>query len=176
MKLPKPEIPYDSWKIESDNGNCDMTNMSLHLEPEQKDGYIQGTELAKRLKDTGMSASVLDYLMEHPDEIPASWKEKTKDGYTQYIYFWGTIYRNSGDDLYVRCLCFDGGRWGQGYSWLDRDFGGNYPACVSAITSQSEPLSSSALSPLTFEQALAIVKANNCRVIQTRTITKEVEL
>lgn len=176
MKLPKPKIPYDSWKIESDNGNCDMTNMSLHLEPEQKDGYIQGTELAKRLKDTGMSASVLDYLMEHQYEIPASWKEKTKDGYTQYIYFWGTIYRNSDGDLCVRVLYFGGGHWRQDSRWLDRDFGGDDPACVSASTSHSEPLSSSALSSLSFEQALAIVKANNCRVIQTRTITEEVEL
>lgn len=130
----KPTIPYDGWKIESDNENCDMSTMHLHLEPEQIDDSIKGIVLSERLKDTGMSASVLDYLMEHQDEIPESWKEKTKDGYTNFIYFWGTIYRDSGDSLYVRCLYFSEGHWERGHYWLGLGFGGDGPACVSAST------------------------------------------
>lgn len=171
MKLPSPTIPYETWKIESDNKNCDMSTMSLHLEKEQVDGSINGNILAERLKDTGMSASVLDYLMEHQDEIPASWKEKTKDGYTQFIYFWGTIYRRSDGSLCVRCLYFGEGLWEQDYGWLGHDFVGNDPACVSASPLTSTTQSSS--DTLSFEQALKIVKDAGWTVSRTRTITEE---
>jgi hypothetical protein len=57
--------------------------------------------------------------------IPEEWKGK-------YVFFWGTIYRGSGDNLYVRCLCWGGGRWDWGYDWLGGGWDDGNPAAVPA--------------------------------------------
>lgn len=105
----------------------DPTKVTLHLSANQEGGQvIKGHDLRKELSGLPvMNACVLDYLLAHPELIPESWKGK-------YIYFWGTIYRNSDDDLCVRFLDWNDGRWNWGYYWLDYDWNGNDPAAVSA--------------------------------------------
>lgn len=144
IQLKKPSIPYPRWTIEEDNQmkSFDPSLLSLHLEPEQKTGYISGNELRTRMKGTGLSASVLDYLIEHPELAPESWKEKTKEGNTQFIYFWGTIFRSSDGNLCVRSWYWYDGRWQTDYIWLDYDWGDDYPSAVLGKPSALAPESS----------------------------------
>lgn len=47
--------------------------------------------------------------------------------------------RNSDDNLYVRYLYWNDGRWNWNYNWLDNDWNGNNPAAVPAIRLTSRP-------------------------------------
>ncbi len=125
-----PFIP-DGWKIEEhQKGGAlkwNASQVSLYLsEPQKRGRSIEGNKLRNTLKgDPVLNANVLDYLLAHPDLIPEDWKGK-------YVFFWGTIYRDSGGNLCVRFLCWSGGGWGWGYGWLAHDFGGRYPAALRA--------------------------------------------
>jgi len=91
--------------------------ISLYLSKKQKKRSIGGHDLRKELADKPvMNANVLDYLLARPELIPEEWKGK-------YIFFWGTVYRNSDGDLYVRYLGWDGSEWLWSYNWLDYVFG-----------------------------------------------------
>lgn len=145
-----PAIPYSGWTIESHDtslGKIDLTKLELYLDDVQNDGYVQGHKLREKLKGKPiLNACVLDYLFEKQKLIPKSWKEKTKDGWTKYIYFWGTIYRDPDTDrLFVRCLCFIDGSWYRHYFWLGRVWGGNDPAALGKfgtkkLSPKSDPL------------------------------------
>lgn len=88
---------------------------------QQGDRYIVGHELRKELEAKGgnLSAKVLDYLEEHPELWPESWKTDA-DGNTIYIYFWDDIFRYSDGGLYVRYGYWGDGRVVSNYRWLDR--------------------------------------------------------
>lgn len=105
----------------------DVSKVKLHLSPNQMNGkYIEGNKLRKELaSEQVLNANVLDYLLAHPDLIPEDWKGK-------YVFFWGTIYRYSDGNLYVRCLYFDGGSWGWDCLCLFSNFHGYDPAAVLA--------------------------------------------
>ena len=78
-----------------------------------------------------LNANLLDYLYEHPELIPESWK-KDASGNTRYMFFWGTVCRSSGGHLYVRCLYWYDGRWDWSIYWLGNVFVGSNPAVVLA--------------------------------------------
>lgn len=100
--------------------------------PQKKDDVIGGNDLRKEVsKQPVLNANVLDYLHDHPQLIPDSWKVDEK-GNTRYIFFWGTVCRGSDGDLFVRCLYWDGDRWGWRCLWLDYVFHCCRPAAVSA--------------------------------------------
>ncbi|MEK7560130.1 MAG: hypothetical protein AAB522_02430 [Patescibacteria group bacterium] len=105
----------------------------LHLSKRQKDGKrLKGHELREEL--TGkpvLNANILDALYQNPHLIPEEWK-KDENGNIRYIFFWGTIYRDSGSGLCVRYLCFDVGVWCRSYGWFDGGWGGRYPAVLLA--------------------------------------------
>jgi len=149
----KPSLPFNGATIElhEDMGEIDWSKQSpvLHLEPEQTTGVLAGSELSKRMRGKSYNATVLDYLMEHQDQIPEVWKEKTKDCYTQVIYFWGTIFRSAGGNLCVRLLYWHDGRWRFYYRWLDDGCGGGNPAACPASSSSPVPKPSQTLDPLT---------------------------
>ena len=126
----KPTIRYEGWKIEEHKKmgklKWNPDKIELYLSDKQKNGYIEGNELRKELEDKPvLNACVLDCLLEHPNLIPDSWKEK-------YVYFWGTIFRVSDGLLYVECLFWLGGRWNWRYDWLDYDWHGYDPAALLA--------------------------------------------
>lgn len=131
-----PYIPND-WKVEEHHKGgeleFDPTKVVFYLDEGQKNGRtIVGNELRKRFADKPvMNACVLDFLLANTNLIPEAWKQDG-EGRTRYIYFWGTVYRDSDGDLYVRYLFWSGGRWGWGCRWLDRGWDGQYPAAVSA--------------------------------------------
>jgi len=121
----------DGWTIEM---HCkggvwewNPEKISLYLSERQKDGkVINGNELRKDLENMQtLNANVLDYLLKNPQLIPEDWKGKA-------VFFWGTIYRDSGGDLCVRCLDWDGSQWNWLYDCLGLDFRDDFPAALLA--------------------------------------------
>jgi hypothetical protein len=102
----------------------------LHLAEEQKDGRImRGDKLRKILEsEPVLTDNWLDFLLQHPEYIPESWKGKA-------VFFWGTGYRNPGGNLCIRYLYFGEGRWHWGYSWFDHDWFQAFPAALLASSS-----------------------------------------
>lgn len=140
-----PSSPYPGWTIEehqkSGKIEWNAKEVSLFISDKQKSGYIEGNKLRKIVKNP-LNATVLDYLLEHQKLIPESWKEET-NGFIKWIYFWGTIYRNSDDDLFVRYLYWFDGRWQAYCNWLDGDWDVDSPSAVSASSSHNlEPQNS----------------------------------
>jgi hypothetical protein len=124
-----PFIP-DGWSVEEHKkGGMFKFNpekISLYLSKKQKKGSIGGYDLRKELSDKPvMNANVLDYLLAHPELIPEEWKGK-------YIFFWGTIYRDSDGRLDVRCLGWSGSEWRWGCNWLDLGFDSVSPAALAS--------------------------------------------
>lgn len=128
----KPKPPYKGWTIESHTpvGEVDLSKVVFHLEPEQKEGSIKGEVLRERLKGKKcLDGALLDYLFEHKELIPDSWK-KDEEGNTRYIFFWGTIYRDFDGFLCIRYLCWNGGGWRWFLRWLDHDCRDLSPAAL----------------------------------------------
>ncbi len=87
---------------------------------------IKGEQLQTELaNEPVLNANILDYLFAHPTLIPDEWKG-------EYVFFWGTVYRDLGGRLYVCYLYFRGGLWRSDYRWLDSDWYGGHPAAVRA--------------------------------------------
>ena len=139
----KPKPPYSDWTIGSHTpiGEIDLDKIEFHLEPKQKMSYLKGDVLRERLAGKkNLDGALLDYLLKHPKLIPDSWKTD-ENGNTRYIFFWGTIYRDSGGRLCVRCLCWLGGEWGWGSLWLGGGWDGSGPAAVLASSTLSSKTS-----------------------------------
>lgn len=142
-----PKLPFDGAKVEQHIGEgwvvvekradglyINGRKINLHLSKRQKDGkWLKGFEVCEEL--TGkpvLNANILDVLYENNHLIPEEWK-KDENGNTRFIFFWGTIYRASGDRLSVRYLYFSDGVWRRHYSyWLDYDWRGFSPAALLA--------------------------------------------
>ncbi len=130
-----PALPFGGATIEyHKKGGMITLNPSaitLHLSEHQKNGKsIEGHKLRKELeKMPVMNACVLDYLLANPHLIPEEWKGKA-------VFFWGTIFRYSDGNLYVRCLIWRGGQWQSYYGWLDRDWDGSFPAALSQVSTK----------------------------------------
>ena len=125
-----PMIP-NGWTVEKHTKGgqfkFDPRQVVLYLDKEQQDGgVIVGNKLRQKLEGKGVyNANLLDFYLANPQLIPEEWKGK-------FIFFWGTIYRDSGGILCVRCLRWGGGGWYWDYSWLGHGFDGDVPAVVSA--------------------------------------------
>ncbi|MFA5933868.1 MAG: hypothetical protein WC795_01440 [Candidatus Paceibacterota bacterium] len=79
---------------------------------------LTGYELYEKVKTKRpLEDNVLDMLLKNPRLIPKKWK-RDKDGNTYFIFFWGTIYKDSRNRSYVRCLYFDGKYWQTSIYWL----------------------------------------------------------
>ena len=119
-----PMRPYEEWRVKEHRKGGQLTwnpeAVKLHLSPNQMgEKCIEGNKLRQELaKKLVLNANVFDYLIHHPHLIPEDWK-KDENGNTLLIFFWGTIYRDAGDRLYVCSLYFFEGRWRAGYRWLD---------------------------------------------------------
>ena len=124
-----PFVP-DGWKVEEHQKGGQLSfnapQIELHLPVAQKNGTIEGNKLRKELAGKPvLNANVLDYLLAHPELIPEDWKGK-------YVFFWGTVYRDSDGNLCVRFLYWIVGRWSWGNGWLDDGWYGDYPAALHA--------------------------------------------
>lgn len=127
----------NNWKVEQHikGGSLkwDPAQVQFHLSPNQENGkVIEGNKLRKELEGKPVfNANLLDYLLAHPHLIPEEWKQD-EQGRIRYIFFWGTIYRNSDGDLYVRCLCWGVGGWQWNYRWLVSVWRERSPAALRA--------------------------------------------
>ncbi len=125
-----PFVP-DGWSVEEHQKGgsfqWDASRVELWLTNGQKNGKVlEGNKLRKEMaKKVPFNACVLDYLLANPHLIPEEWKGK-------YVFFWGTVYRDRDGDLCVRYLCWRGGRWGWGGSWLGSAWGDRSPAALRA--------------------------------------------
>ncbi|EKD56250.1 MAG: hypothetical protein ACD_58C00247G0001 [uncultured bacterium] len=124
-----PFIP-NGWSVKDHKKGgffkFDPAKISLYLSKKQNKGSVGGRDLLKDLADKlVINANVLDYLLAHPELIPEEWKGK-------FVFFWGTIYRDSDGDLHVRCLNWDGSKWIWIYGWLDYNFYSGSPAALAS--------------------------------------------
>ena len=142
--VPKP--PFDGTEVEQHIGKgwsivekrtdglyVDGRKVILHLSKRQKNGkLLKGHELREEL--TGkpvLDANIFDALLSNLHLIPEDWKKDENDN-TRYIFFWGTIYRYSNDDLCVRFMFYSGSLLNYGNSSLDLDWDDNDPAALLA--------------------------------------------
>jgi hypothetical protein len=124
-----PFVP-SGWKADEHHAGGQLkfaaSPINLYLSATQKKGGIEGNKLRKELASKPvLNANVLDYLLAHTELIPEDWKGK-------YVFFWGTVYRYSDRNLYVRCLCWFDGGWGWGSNLLDGDWRDDFPAALRA--------------------------------------------
>jgi hypothetical protein len=122
---------FDGWDVEEhDKGGqleWNVSKIQLYRSKGQEDGnWVEGNKLRKELKGKPvLNVNVLDYLLKNPHLISGKWKSK-------YVFFWGTIYRDSDGNFIVRCLHWFGDEWGWNFNWLNRDFYGGDPAILLA--------------------------------------------
>ena len=126
------------WKVKKHQKGgffkWDPSAVQFYLSEPQRNGkIIEGNKLRKELTDKPvLNANVLDYLLSHPHLIPEEWKQDS-EGRARHIFFWGTIYRDSGGHPFVRFLYYwPGVRWGWRFSWLDRGWDVRDPAALRA--------------------------------------------
>jgi len=133
----EPSVP-DGLKVKKHKKDgqlqLDLSKVKLHLSSYQQNGrVIEGNKLRKELEsEPVLNANVLDDLFAHQELIPEDWKYDTKSNTRRHIFFWGTIYRDSSGDLYVRFLCWSDGAWHWSYCWLNSNWCGFDPATVLA--------------------------------------------
>ena len=133
-----PFIP-DGWKVEEHQKGAqfkwDASRVALYLSEQQKNGkWIGGNKLREELAGKPVyNANLLDYLLANPHLTPEDWKKDEK-GITRFIFFWGTIYRDSNGVLCVRYLYWDDddGRWDWSIDWLGDAWRDYDPAAVPA--------------------------------------------
>jgi len=117
-----PCVP-DGWEVEEHRKGgqlvWDPTQIQLYLSHEQQGGrIIQGHELRKELvKKPVLNACVLDWLLAYPEYIFEGWRVNDKI----YIYFWGTVYRDTRGYHCVRYLCRLGDKFTWGFRYLKDD-------------------------------------------------------
>ncbi len=116
-----PFVPV-GWSVEEHQRGgmfeWDPTKVTFYISHKQETGYksIRVSELYKELNDKHpFNANLLDYLITHPELIPEEWKGK-------HVYFWGTIYKDSCDNLRVRCIYLIKDVWREENSlWIGYD-------------------------------------------------------
>lgn len=80
-----------------------------------------------------MNACAVDYFLLHQECIPEDWQ-------SFHLHFWGTIFRESKGDEFVRGLVWKKGRWYEidtlldGYGWTARCAAICYPGLMSHAT------------------------------------------
>ena len=130
----------EDWSIDEQDERSlelmevNMTKVCLETMLTSDETVINGEKKLKRLKEAGyirLDAKVFQILWENQYLIPERWKEKI-NGNIQYIFFDGTVLRNSSGNRSVLCLCWLGDEWHWGVGWLDSDWDANAPSVVLA--------------------------------------------
>lgn len=132
-----PRIPIPEWIILEHKGkviNWNSKKISLFLLNKQKkdDVFIRPEILIEKFSEEEknfipLNASVLDYLLEHQNLIPKSWKKKS-------VMFWGTIYLAPNKQKMIRFMQFveSLNQFTDGWAWLESGFSKFEPAVVIA--------------------------------------------
>ena len=135
----------DGWTIEEQDersialNEINLTEVAFETTLQKGEKSVKGEEKLKRLKEDGrirLDAGIFKTLWENQHLIPEKWKEQT-NGNTTFIYFDGTVLRDSGGDRYVLYLYWDGGEWSWDCHWLGIDWGANHPSALLASSTVS---------------------------------------
>ena len=141
-----PKLPFNGAEVEQHIGTgwaivekradglyVDDRKIILHLSKHQMGGkWPKGYELREELTSKPvLNANILDVLYQNIHLIPEDWK-RDENGSIRFIFFWGSIFRDSLDRLHVRYLFFDGGEWRSYCHGLDRVFFDSSPAALRA--------------------------------------------
>jgi hypothetical protein len=130
----------EGWKIEEEDERSlaltevDLTAVRFETMLKDRETYVKGETKLERLKKAGhvrLDAKVFQRLWENQYLIPEHWKEKT-NGNTTYIFFDGTVLRDSNGNRYVLYLYWRGGAWDWGVRWLGDGWGVRGPSAVLA--------------------------------------------
>jgi hypothetical protein len=119
----------EGWTIEEHQRNgiikLDSAKIQLYLCDEQNNSAgLTGEKLRQKLfGQKVLNAAVLDYLLENPEIIPASWKKVD-------VFFWGTIYRPPCGMAHIRYLFWTGKQWDWNFFWINNDFSKSQPAAI----------------------------------------------
>ena len=141
-------IPFDpktfignGWSIEEQDERAitlteiDLTSVMFDSTLEKGEKSIKGEDKLNRLKEKTnrirLDAGIFKTLWENQILIPEKWKEQT-NGNTTFIFFDGTVLRDSDGNRYVLCLCWGDGRWDWYYYWLGLDWSADGPSAVLA--------------------------------------------
>lgn len=126
------------WSIREEDARSlaltelDLTKVQFKTMLREDERVVKGEKKLQRLKESGyirLDARIFQTLWENQYLIPEKWKEKT-EGYTTFIYFDGTVLRSPRGRRYVLSLCWDDGRWGWRYRWLEDGWVVDYPSAV----------------------------------------------
>lgn len=113
----------------------DLTEVMFDSTLEKGEKSIKGEDKLKRLKEKTnrirLDAGIFKTLWENQILIPLKWKEKT-NGDTTFIFFDGTVLRNSIGDRCVLYLYWNDGEWSWRYSWLESGWNADDPSAVLA--------------------------------------------
>lgn len=115
-------------------GEVDLTKVNFETMLKDRESSVVGEEKLKRLKDAGhirLDAKVFQTLWENQHLIPEAWKEPT-NGNTTYVFFDGTLLRNSSGDRYVLYLYWSDGEWDWHCPWLGNEWDASRPSAVLA--------------------------------------------
>jgi hypothetical protein len=101
--------------------NGKMYEVVLTLWGDPMRSNVSGYQFAHNIEDPEeipLSKSVLDHLYKYPELIPEYCKEDCY-GEVLYLYFWGTIFRDSSGNFYVCRLYWSGGKFRRDHQILD---------------------------------------------------------
>jgi len=141
-------IPFDpttfignGWSIEEQDERAialteiNLTEVMFDSTLEKGEKSIKGEDKLKRLKEKTnrirLDAGIFKTLWENQILIPEKWKEQTNRN-TTFIFFDGTVLRDSNGDRYVLCLYWNGGEWYWYCPWLENAWFAYDPSAVLA--------------------------------------------
>ena len=136
------EFIGEGWSIledETDTRSTALTELDLTKVQQvtmlkSGENVVNGEEKLKRLKKDGrirLDAEVFLTLWQNQLLIPEAWKEKI-NGNTRYIFFDGTVLRDSDGNRYVLYLYWSDGKWYWNVRWLGYGWHAFDPSAVLA--------------------------------------------
>lgn len=118
----RPELHgFDSMVSNQEMGKFSFDSLNLFIAERQRIGGLVGRTLLSLLpaKSILFNSAFLDWLLENPQYIPESWKDK-------FVFFAGTVFMKRGVEV-IRYLYYGLNGWASSYHWLDRGFHLNSP-------------------------------------------------
>ncbi len=168
MKKEIIKLPIEPWcpkgfAIESNEPmeSFDLNKLSVHLEPEQMDGYMKNETIIERMKGKGLNSNVLKYLLDNPKLIPDNWKKYYG------VYFDATVLLRPVGDRDSLCLYWDGGKWDWSYDWLDNGRGASRPSAVLEQVSTQNSETENSSGTLDLDLAIERVKKEGYVIYKT---------
>jgi hypothetical protein len=102
----KPSTP-DTYVLVSSqpDGNYILNPTDIKfLSFESKTTATKGSDMIKKLDGKGLNACIFDYLMDHQDMVPETWKGKE-------IVFTGSVFKDAGGNELMRAMYWWNDEW-----------------------------------------------------------------